>query len=250
MFVQVEKPKETKSRTITNSIAQQKNNVKQGFAFTDDRLEGKNQKRLQLIANSKESDLKNRIDSTVIQRTKGDVKGNFVDIPSGEITAERKIGNKLGAMFNMKANFELNDEASEDADCSKGVFVQYVSGKFIINGESINHRLPFGNKLDENLWNLDGPADTDNYYGKRGWNGDRASQYTPHPNGGKFSGSDFPGLNVSEDEYGIVDLRFKAQLLDTGRKLILKERLWSVKGMYSGTEMEKGYEADIEDNDQ
>jgi len=37
MYAQVEKPKENKSRAVANSIAQKKNNGKQGFGFVDNR---------------------------------------------------------------------------------------------------------------------------------------------------------------------------------------------------------------------
>ena len=37
MYEQVEKPKETKSRSVANSVAQKKNNVKQGLGFVDNR---------------------------------------------------------------------------------------------------------------------------------------------------------------------------------------------------------------------
>ncbi len=39
MYEQIEKPKENKSRAVTNSIAQKKNIVKQGFGFVDNRTE-------------------------------------------------------------------------------------------------------------------------------------------------------------------------------------------------------------------
>lgn len=37
MYAQVEKPKENKSRTVTNSVDQKKSNVKQGFGIVDNR---------------------------------------------------------------------------------------------------------------------------------------------------------------------------------------------------------------------
>lgn len=37
MYEQVEKPKENKSRAVTNSVAQKKSDVKQGFGFVDNR---------------------------------------------------------------------------------------------------------------------------------------------------------------------------------------------------------------------
>jgi len=37
MYAQVEKPKENKSRAVANSVAQNKNNTKQGFGFVDNR---------------------------------------------------------------------------------------------------------------------------------------------------------------------------------------------------------------------
>jgi hypothetical protein len=38
MYVQIEKPKENKSRTVANSVGQKKSNVRQGFGFVDNRL--------------------------------------------------------------------------------------------------------------------------------------------------------------------------------------------------------------------
>jgi hypothetical protein len=244
MYSKSYKPKENLIHAVANSVAQKKNNGQQGFGFVDNRPEAVVQHKIQESVNHN----LNVKQLEVIQRASGDVNGEFVEIPSGELKAERKYMGKLGAMFNMTAKFKPVDDSSDDADCSKGVFIQYVRGKFILNGSPVSHTLPYSKKLDESNWTLDGPAGSDYYYGKRGWlNG--ASQYDPHPNGGDFSGSDFPGLLVTEDDYGIVDLEFKAQLLDTGRKLILKEQTWTVYGLYSGTELEKGYEADIEDND-
>jgi hypothetical protein len=53
MYEQVEKPKENKSRSIANSVGQNKSNVKQGFGFVDNRPEAVAQRKLQeMVDNS------------------------------------------------------------------------------------------------------------------------------------------------------------------------------------------------------
>lgn len=52
MYVQVEKPKENKSRAVANSVAQNKINKKQGFGFVDNRPEVVTQKKLSEITDN------------------------------------------------------------------------------------------------------------------------------------------------------------------------------------------------------
>lgn len=49
MYAQVEKPKENKSRTVANSIAQKKSNGQQGYGFVDNRTEGIAQRKIQAL---------------------------------------------------------------------------------------------------------------------------------------------------------------------------------------------------------
>lgn len=53
MYVQVEKPKENKSRAIANSVAQKKSSEKQGFGFVDNRPETVAQKKLQQVVSNR-----------------------------------------------------------------------------------------------------------------------------------------------------------------------------------------------------
>jgi hypothetical protein len=46
MYEQVEKPKENKSRSVSNSVAQQKSNGKQGFGFVDNRAQAVTQRKI------------------------------------------------------------------------------------------------------------------------------------------------------------------------------------------------------------
>jgi hypothetical protein len=52
MYEQVEKPKESKSSAVANSVAQKKNAEKQGFGFVDNRAEHVNQRKLQKVINN------------------------------------------------------------------------------------------------------------------------------------------------------------------------------------------------------
>lgn len=52
MYAQVEKPKENKSRTVTNTIAQKKSNLKQGFGFADERPKAVAQRKYLKVLNS------------------------------------------------------------------------------------------------------------------------------------------------------------------------------------------------------
>jgi hypothetical protein len=49
MFAQVEKPKETKSRAVANSVTQKKNNAKQGYEVVDNRSDTVIQKNVLVI---------------------------------------------------------------------------------------------------------------------------------------------------------------------------------------------------------
>lgn len=51
MYVQMEKPKENKSRAVANSVAQKKSSVKQGFGIVDNRPESIRQRKLQAQIN-------------------------------------------------------------------------------------------------------------------------------------------------------------------------------------------------------
>ncbi len=51
MYEQVEEPKENKSRSVANSVAQKKNNVKQSFQFVDNRPESIAQRKMKSQAN-------------------------------------------------------------------------------------------------------------------------------------------------------------------------------------------------------
>jgi hypothetical protein len=73
MYERVEKPQENKSRAVANSVAQKKNNVKQGFGFVDNRTEMMTQRKkqdiLQLSVSNKSGERcqKGEIDSTAVQ---------------------------------------------------------------------------------------------------------------------------------------------------------------------------------------
>jgi hypothetical protein len=51
MYTQLEKPKENKGRAVANSVAKQKNNMRQSFGFVDNRPEAVAQRKLQEISN-------------------------------------------------------------------------------------------------------------------------------------------------------------------------------------------------------
>jgi len=53
MYKQVEKPKETKSRAVANTVAQKKSNVKEGFGFMDSRLKNHVENKLINIKNTR-----------------------------------------------------------------------------------------------------------------------------------------------------------------------------------------------------
>ncbi len=54
MYEQIEKSKENNSRSIVNTVAQKKSNLKQGFEFVDNRTEAVHQRKIQeaIITNS------------------------------------------------------------------------------------------------------------------------------------------------------------------------------------------------------
>ncbi len=166
--------------------------------------------------------------------TKCNVKGEFTEIPSGDLGAEYSplFGGKWGKMFNMKAEFTPEDSSITDGDCSSGEFRQYVKGKFVLNDKTLKHYIYDGEELDESTYKLDGPYG--HYYGEKGWK-DGASRYIYENNKTKFNGFDYPGLRVEKGESGEIDLSFKANLIDTrqGGK-ILAESLWTVKGASEG----------------
>lgn len=66
MYAQIERPKENKSRIVTNSDAQKKSNVNQGFAFVDNRLEAIRQRKLQKGINDR---------SKIVQKKKNTTYG-------------------------------------------------------------------------------------------------------------------------------------------------------------------------------
>lgn len=53
MYEQAEKPKENKSRSVSNSVTQKKGNGKQGFGFVDNRQEAIAQRKLQELSNDR-----------------------------------------------------------------------------------------------------------------------------------------------------------------------------------------------------
>ena len=57
MYAQMEKPKENKSRAVANSVAQKKNNGKQGFGFADNRPEVVSPQKLQQSIISKKANV-------------------------------------------------------------------------------------------------------------------------------------------------------------------------------------------------
>ncbi|SHO56646.1 hypothetical protein [Vibrio quintilis] len=77
MYVQIEKPKDNKSRLVTNSVVQKKSNSKQDFGFVDNRPDAIVQRKLQGMENNNrqkhQPKAKSILSNIKIQRDKGEI---------------------------------------------------------------------------------------------------------------------------------------------------------------------------------
>jgi hypothetical protein len=168
--------------------------------------------------------------TTATTVTECGVDGTWVSIPNGVTLHATLTGRKLGASFDMLADFSpINIPCS----CSPGEYRQFVSGTFTRNGSPVTHPL-CGTNLhpttpQEDCARVGG---TDYKYGYRSipfgnsrfTNPDQAS-------GCRFEGHDEPGITGSSGDTLALQLDFSAELVDTLRGIGgLQTAQWSVAG--------------------
>lgn len=158
--------------------------------------------------------------------------GKFTDIPSGNLTPSVN-GGKLGAAFDMKAQF-----TADSKDCSKGEYRQYVKGQFKVNDSVIAHRLCDSTMLEVGTFHEDGcgPSGSNpgpcTAYGHRDCPDHPYDKYSPDPRstGCTFAGWDEPGVSGNPGDKLEVDLSFSAYLVNVDTSETLATASWTVKG--------------------
>ncbi len=126
MYTKVEKSKENKSRSVTNSVTQKKGNVQQGFGFMDNRPEAAAQLRIgEMLRNSPPTDevakmkevIQNSSRSTLlkekIENSEAFTKPNFSMVPIQrlEIFSTDHFANPEGYMAQQYPGSEINEDA-------------------------------------------------------------------------------------------------------------------------------------------
>ena len=169
-----------------------------------------------------------------------DVEGKFGALPRGKLGAKVILRLPdawwLGNDFRMNAEFRPTNAARKEhgdrCGCQNGIFRQYLKGKFVVDGNNLQHRLPYNKTLKEEAFEIDGPGHLP--YGDRTWR-DGYNEYLPDlKTGGIYRGGDEPHIKIAPDKEGEIDLTFKAKLHDVGRRKVLAESPeWSVQGRQS-----------------
>lgn len=93
MYEQIEKPKENKSRAVTNSVVQKKSDGKQGFGFEDNRPEAVAQRKLQQVIQMKWS----ADNEAQAQEKLLPIHNKVVNVPTWNVTDQQAwagLGNK------------------------------------------------------------------------------------------------------------------------------------------------------------
>ncbi len=158
--------------------------------------------------------------------------GKFTDIPSGNLKPSLN-GNKLGAAFNMKAQFTVDGN-----DCGKGEYRQYVEGQFKVNDSVLAHRLCDSTWLEVGTLHEDGcgPHGSNpgpcTAYGHRACPDHPYDVYSPDPRskGCTYAGWDEPGVSGQPGDKLEVDLSFLANLVNVETGEVLATASWTVKG--------------------
>jgi hypothetical protein len=158
------------------------------------------------------------------------VTGSWVTIPNGVTLLATLNGNKLGAEFDMIAQFS---PTAIPCSCACGEYRQYVRGEFKRNGATVTHRL-CGANLDPTTFQEDCAriGGTDYKYGYRSIPFATSKFTAPdQATGCRFEGFDAPGIRGSSGDTLELTLDFRATLIDTCNGATLDGAEWSVAGM-------------------